>query len=26
LARSLGVTEMVVIINKMDEPTVKWSE
>jgi len=26
LARSLGVTEMIVVVNKMDEPTVGWSE
>jgi peptide chain release factor subunit 3 len=26
LAKSLGVTKLVVIINKMDEETVKWSK
>jgi len=26
LARSLGATEMIVVVNKMDEPTVNWSE
>ena len=26
LAKSLGVTKLVVIINKMDEETVKWSQ
>lgn len=26
LARSLGVEKLIVIINKMDEDTVKWSE
>lgn len=26
LAKTLGVTYLVVVINKMDEPTVKWSK
>ncbi|XP_062227316.1 uncharacterized protein LOC133925392 [Phragmites australis] len=26
LAKTLGVAKMVVVINKMDEPTVKWSK
>jgi peptide chain release factor subunit 3 len=25
LAKSLGIQKLVVIVNKMDEPTVKWS-
>nr|XP_010917147.1 eukaryotic peptide chain release factor GTP-binding subunit ERF3A isoform X2 [Elaeis guineensis] len=26
LAKTLGVAKMVVVVNKMDEPTVKWSK
>lgn len=26
LARSLGVTSIVIVVNKMDDPTVKWSQ
>ena len=26
LAKSLGIYKLVVIVNKMDEPTVKWSK
>jgi len=26
LAHTLGITRVVVIVNKMDEPTVKWSQ
>ena len=26
LAKSLGIYKLVVVINKMDEPTVKWSK
>jgi peptide chain release factor subunit 3 len=26
LARTLGVERLVVLINKMDDPTVKWAE
>lgn len=26
LAKSLGVTKLVILVNKMDEETVKWSE
>jgi peptide chain release factor subunit 3 len=26
LAKTLGVAKLVVVINKMDDPTVKWSK
>lgn len=26
LAKTLGVTKLLVVVNKMDEPTVKWSK
>ena len=26
LAKSLGVQKLVVVVNKMDEPSVQWSE
>ena len=26
LAKSLGIYKLVIVINKMDEPTVKWSK
>jgi peptide chain release factor subunit 3 len=26
LAKSLGIYKLVIIINKMDEPSVKWSK
>jgi peptide chain release factor subunit 3 len=26
LAKSLGVQKLVVVVNKMDEPTVQWAE
>lgn len=26
MARSLGIEQLVVVVNKMDEPTVKWSK
>ena len=26
LAKTLGVQKLIVVINKMDEPTVKWSK
>jgi len=26
LARSLGIHKIVIVVNKMDEPTVKWSK
>lgn len=26
LARALGVKKIIIVVNKMDEPTVKWSE
>jgi len=26
LAKSLGIYKLVVAVNKMDEPSVKWSE
>ena len=25
LAKSLGIFKLVIVVNKMDEPTVKWS-
>lgn len=26
LAKTLGVTKLIVVVNKMDEQTVKWSK
>jgi peptide chain release factor subunit 3 len=26
LAKTLGVAKLIVVINKMDEPTVQWSK
>lgn len=26
LAKTLGVAKLVIVVNKMDEPTVKWSK
>jgi peptide chain release factor subunit 3 len=26
LAKTLGVSKLIVVINKMDEPTVQWSK
>jgi len=26
LAKSLGISKLVIVVNKMDEPTVKWSK
>lgn len=26
LAKTLGVAKLLVVVNKMDEPTVKWSK
>lgn len=26
LAKTLGVSKLVVVVNKMDEPTVQWSK
>lgn len=26
LAKSLGIQKLIIAVNKMDEPTVKWSK
>lgn len=26
MAKSLGIHKLVVVVNKMDEPSVKWSK
>ncbi len=26
LAKSLGIYKLIIVVNKMDEPTVKWSK
>ena len=26
LAKTLGVTKLIIVVNKMDDPTVNWSK